>query len=294
MLSLLLLTIHLLINNTAIATQSAGKLAFVANLDGNWDLFAADEDGRNLIRLTRTPYDENEPRWSADRKQLVYSTSNGEVHIINIDTKEDIFLEIGDKNDKKINPSFSPDGKKIVYVRCKAKTADDTALAIFDLDKKTNRILMDQYTPQYYPAWSPDGKQIAYINVLCSAECGKIIQELWMVAAEEADARQILTTNSLCMQPVWSPDGKKIVFSSDKSDNFDIWVLSLENGQLEQLTVDTNSDIDPAWSPDGRKIAFISTKTGKMQIWIKNLESSESKIFSPFPGKEVECRDVAW
>lgn len=38
-----------------------GKIAFVANVDGNWDLFIVDEDGQNQVRLTNTPYDEGEP-----------------------------------------------------------------------------------------------------------------------------------------------------------------------------------------------------------------------------------------
>ena len=40
------------------ASNSYAGLAFVANVDGNWDLFVAGEDGKNLTQLTNTPYDE--------------------------------------------------------------------------------------------------------------------------------------------------------------------------------------------------------------------------------------------
>ncbi len=42
--------------DTYAETQRA-NLAFVANVDGNWDLFTVEEDGSNLLRLTSTPYD---------------------------------------------------------------------------------------------------------------------------------------------------------------------------------------------------------------------------------------------
>ncbi len=38
-----------------------GEMAFVANLDGNWDLFTVDDQGESLSRLTQTPYDEKDP-----------------------------------------------------------------------------------------------------------------------------------------------------------------------------------------------------------------------------------------
>jgi len=271
-----------------------GKIAFVANVDGNWDLFIVDEDGQNPVRLTNTPYDEGEPCWSTDRKKIVYSTSDGKLRIIDIETKEEHQLPIEDGNAVKTTPSFSPDGSKIVYVYFRPQKADDTELAIFDLNNNVGKRLLNQYGPQFFPRWSPDDRYIVYVNVHCSAECGRIIQEPWLVDPKGGYARQILMTNSLCMRPVWSADGKKIVFASDKSGNYDIWSLSIEDWKLKQLTTDPNLDTSPAWSPDGRRIAFVSTRTGKMKIWIKDLETGKLSTVFPFKDKEVECRDVAW
>jgi TolB protein len=279
---------------TAIAAQPEEKIGFVANVNGNWDLFVVDSDGQNLVQLTNTPYDESEPKWSPDKKQIVYSTSDGQLYIIDIETKKEYQLAIGDNNDKKTSPCFSPNGKKIVYVYFKPGKPDDTELDIFDLESKTSRKFLDQYSPQFFPKWSPDDKYIVYTNVHCSSECGRIIQELWLADINGNYARQLLMTNSHCMQPVWSPDGKKITFASDKSGNFDIWSLSLDDGNVEQLTTDPNLNVSPAWSPDGQRIAFISTQTGKMKIWIKDLGNGKLNMLSPFKDKDVECRDIAW
>jgi Tol biopolymer transport system component len=51
-------------------------MAFVANVDGNWDLFTADDNGENPVRHTNTLYDEKDPCWSSDKKRIVYATSD--------------------------------------------------------------------------------------------------------------------------------------------------------------------------------------------------------------------------
>jgi TolB protein len=128
----------------------------------------------------------------------------------------------------------------------------------------------------------------------CSSECGRLIQELWVLNPREKWSRQLLLTHSFCQQPVWSPDGKKIAFSSDQSGNYDIWVVELKSWRLQQITHDPGLDVKPAWSPDGEKIAFISTRSGKMEIWIYDLKTRESSKLNPFVDKTFECKDVVW
>ena len=52
------------------AVNACAGIAFVANVDGNWDLFTVDDEGRNPVQLTDTPYDEKDPAWSSDRKKI--------------------------------------------------------------------------------------------------------------------------------------------------------------------------------------------------------------------------------
>src|SRR5689334_17065199 len=60
----------------AIGTVSgADRIAFVANLDGNWDLFVVESQGR-AQRLTETPLDERAPALSPRGSRVVYSTSD--------------------------------------------------------------------------------------------------------------------------------------------------------------------------------------------------------------------------
>ena len=288
----------LLFSVLILMTTSRGGLcdiAFIANLDGNWDLFATSDNARNLERLTQTPYDEKDPNWSSDRKQIIFASSDGRLRIVDVKTKEVEEIAGDEPKLARIAPCFSPNRKEIVFAQFRPPSeGDDTDLMIQSVESGTCARLLDQYALQMWPAWSPDGKKIVYVSMHCSGECGRMIQELWIAAASGGWARQLLMTHSFCQQPVWSPDGRKIAFSSDKSGNYDIWIVDIEEARLEQVTVHEGLDVKPAWSPDGRKLAFVSTRSGVMEIWVMDLEGGESRPLDPFKEKDVECKDVAW
>ena len=270
------------------------RIAFVSNIDGNWDLFIMDGDGENAKRLTKTLYDEKDPSWSPDRKKIVYATTEGSINVIEVDTgKVETILEADDKG-KSVHPVISPDDKEVIYVYFKQKKVDDTDLWKLDLETKESKLFLSQNSTQLFPSYSPDGRKIVYTSTHCSPDCGRIIQELWIADAAGGRARQLAMTNSNCMNPTWSPDGKKIAFTSDMKGNFDIWILDCATFKLTQLTQDPNLDTSPAWSPDGKKIAFISNRSGEMKIWMKTLATKDLKMIEPFPGKDIQIREVVW
>lgn len=275
--------------------SASDRLTFVANVNGNWDLFAADEEGGDPKRLTSTLWDEKDPAWSQNPDRIIHASTDGHLNVVSLHSEDIEKIPILNRSSNHVTPGFSPDGKKIVYAEFVRERGDDSNLMIMDLESGQIRELIGQTGTQLWPAWSPDGSQIVYTNTACTADCGRVIQELWLVDASGGNARQLLLTNSMCQQPDWSPDGRKIAFSSDKAGNFDIWVLNLDDWSLERITDDESLDVSPAWSPDGKRMAFISNRSGgKMGIWIKNLASGELYNFRPFDDDKIVYRDVDW
>jgi TolB protein len=273
----------------------SGQLVFTANVGtGNWDIGVGGLDSRAVAPLFQMACDESDPRWSPDRKTVVYSATDGRLYAVDVETRQAREVASEDPSPLKTGPCFSPDGKKIVYSRLNGRIADDTDLAVYDLQTKTVRTLVRQYGPQFDPDWSPDGKTIVYASTHCSADCGRVVQELWLASSEGGYARQLLMTHSLCIRPRWSPDGKRLAFSSDKGGNFDIWVLSLDDGALRQVTTDLHLDTSPAWSPDGSRLAFVSGRTGRMRIWVADLKTGSEQMLWLSESDKLECRDVAW
>ncbi|WP_155308986.1 TolB family protein [Desulfosarcina ovata] len=277
------------------ASNLFADMAFVANVDGNWELFRATDDGRNPIRITTTVHDERDPCWFPDRNKIAYSASDGGIYVANLDSGKTNLILQHDPKRPQITPSVSPDSKKIAFSQFRLPDEkDDTDLMIHYLDSERTSRLLDQPAIQIWPSWSPDGTRIAYASVHCSAECGRIIQELWVAESRGSWSRQLLLTHGFCQQPDWSPDGRRIAFSSDHGGNYDIWIVDLDDWKLQQLTVDKALDVKPAWSPDGKEIAFVSTRSGLMEIWVKNLGRGNLQKLSPFGDRKVECKDVAW
>lgn len=288
-------TAQVLVILLALAGVGHGRIAFVANVAGNWDLYMADDDGGNPVRLTRTAYDEKDPAWSPDRKEIVYAASDGQLNIVRVGNREiRTVAETGLKTPK-VSPCFSPDGRQIAFAQFRRpEEGDDTDLVVYDRDTGRFRRLLDQYAIQMWPAWSPDGSRIIYANMHCSADCGRLIQELWIAEAKGEWSRQLLMTHSFSQQPAWSPDGRRLAFSSDRSGNYDIWESDLSNMQLRKMTAHEGLDVKPAWSADGKRLAFVSTRSGIMEIWVREFESGKVKRLAPFGDRKVACKDVAW
>ena len=65
-----------------------GKIAFVSDRDGNWEIYAIENDSGNVIRLTENPADDWHPSWSPDGSKIAFSSDrdgNAEIYIMNAD-----------------------------------------------------------------------------------------------------------------------------------------------------------------------------------------------------------------
>ena len=64
------------------------------------------------------------------------------------------------------NPSWSPDGKRIVFTSGKDRRIADGNWEIYvmDADGKNQQRLTEQHQNDWYPSWSPDGERIAFAS----------------------------------------------------------------------------------------------------------------------------------
>jgi TolB protein len=151
------------------------------------------------------------------------------------------------------SPSWSPDGKEIVFYSERAGNAD---LFVMKADG-TGLVRQLTFTEKHdegSPAFSPDGRWIAYDT---DRDGHGTNFEIYVMDSNGENHRRLTRSPGRDVSPAWSPDGKRIVFMSDRASRpeFDVYVMNADGSGVERVTSkDTNWF--PQFSPDGKRLAF--------------------------------------
>jgi TolB protein len=273
-----------------------GRIAFVANRKGDWDLFMMNGDGGGLTQLTDTPLDERQPAISPDGKRVAYSTSDGALWVMSLDTKSADALPL--PAGRYGYPTWLSDGSGLVYTSYKfTPGSEDADFFAYTFADGRERPFLTQTGPQDYPALSPDGGALAYVTSQATVLPGfgsSLTQQLWVASLREGRPRQLSVGSVDETRPAWSPDGRRVAFSSARRGSQDIWVVNPDGQELVRLTEANGSETSPAWSPDGRGLAYVSTEAGAMRLMLLDVATRASRPLSPFGPEAVEAKDPCW
>lgn len=146
------------------------------------------------------------------------------------------------------NPSFSLDGKSVVY---QSATPSSTQLAAYAAALAKGRLL--------------DGLKT----------------DLYIARVDQKSIKPVLVNGANNRDPVFHPDGQHIVFSSNMDDpqgtRYSIYIIKTDGTHLKRLTYSTGVDDAPVISYDGGVLAFASDRNasapGDMNIFLTTLKT---------------------
>jgi hypothetical protein len=232
------------------------KIAYMSAISGNPDIYVADANGTNPVRLTDAPGSDDSPSWSPDGSKIVFDSDRAggarDIYAMNADGSNVVRLTYGSGG---ALPNWSPDGGRIAFTR-------DGNIFWMRADGSGLRQLTTGGGDS--PDWSPDGTKIAY----------DVNRSAVVVANADGTSPHVVASG---IQPAWEPVAG--------NGNPSLWFSTPpEAGVGEPLSLDGPLTI-PGGVAAGKSLQVFATPPGgsRSQIGSATTTTDGSFAFSTTP-----------
>jgi Tol biopolymer transport system component len=193
-----------------------------------------------------TPKAEKSAYPAAANGRIVFASSRdlgidaSDVFVMGSDGSNPLNLTPGGEMDTAVDASFSPDGKKILFLRPEGGDFD-----VFSMNADGTN-----------PAYSPDGKKIAFARDVDPGAGDNL--DLFVANADGSGAVDVTPSSpTQDAAPDFSPDGQRIIYSTFDGGDPDYFAIGVDGSNPINLTAaNPGADHDGVFTPDGKRIAL--------------------------------------
>jgi len=189
------------------------------------------------------------------------------------------------------NPTWSPDGKKILFASDRSGHIDLYLLESDDPDHseltkahkfKTTRITSSG-AEEIGASFNPKGDRIAFVRE------GK----LWVMKPDGSE-QKVLVSDQKVLDYDWSPDGKHIAYCRmDGSFAAEIYITATDGtGTPVNISRHATWNSDVSWSDKNGKIAFVGQRRGTYSMQVVSLQKPVADGSSKPPASQIDWDDI--
>ena len=223
------------------STQAAGAACppppdrsqgYVWPLYSSWEIYAADADGGNRVRLTDNDAYDAECAVSPDGRRIVFtSTRDGDLDLYEMDADGRNVRRLTDEPGYDGGAFYSWDGRLIVFRASRLDSRDEL---------------------ESYRALLTRGL----------VRPGRL--DIYVMNADGSGRRRVTRLSGASFAPFLHPNGRQIIFSSNLQDpsgrGFALYLVNVDGSGLERVTwADTFASF-PMFTRDGRRLVFCGNR----------------------------------
>ena len=217
--------------------------------------------------------------WSPDGRELIFAM-NGSLWRQALGTTVATQITWGHGYDHQ--PDWSPDGKKVAFVRY---DHDAMELELLDLESGAVTPLTRNRAVNVEPRWSPDGGRIAFTTTQFEGRFNVAVLDAATGAVQRVTPsndshlpRYYYSVYDQYLSPTWAPDGSGLIIISNRGHIWGagtFWRLPLAQpaAMREIHDEETNWRARPDWSRDGARVVY-SSYLGRQRnaLWLTTPE----------------------
>jgi Tol biopolymer transport system component len=243
-------------------SPNGAKIVFVRAALGT-KLMVVNGNGSGLRDVTPTQFSRAttiDPTWAPDGRRIVFASNvdgNYDLYWIDANTSSTTGpivhrLTKTEAPVRNADPSWSPNGKSIVFSRSGDGSSLTGAAGLFQLDvlslQTTQLTKPAGLHGDVSPAYSPDSRQIAF----SSDRAGN--DDVYLLDLATKTRTTIAASPQSDAQPAFAPDGSAIVFVSTRKGATELFVQNLVGASPApsapvQITFDGRVKSNPGWGP---------------------------------------------
>ena len=264
-----------ILSRLGVQTLAGSKIYFTSTRGGGKEIWAMDHDGASQRQVTRLGSTTSFASVSADGTRLAFTTfakGNPSIMVYSLETMRQLPF-YNQRASLNATPSFTPDGKQIVFSSTAAGGA--AQLYLCNVDGSGLKRVTFSNAIDIEPKFNPKNPREM---VLVSGRGGP--PQIYKMNADGTDVVRLTSGEGDAVNPAWHPDGQFIAFSWTRGfapGNYNLFIMDVATKEITQLTHGAGRNENPSWAPDGRHIVFSSNRSGSTQIWTMLADGTQTR-----------------